>query len=273
MKKRSRDAGKAIAIFDSGVGGLTVAREIMRVLPGERLLYLGDTARFPYGMRSRETVSRMTDECVNLLLSNDIKLLVIACNTATAFAYDDIRERHPSLPVVGVIEPCVHAVASKIRSGAVGVIGTEGTIHSGIYAQKLKIAAPALKTYSVACPLFVPIIEEGIFKGPLVNHAVDLYLKRFKRTGIRAIILGCTHYPFFKTKIRDYFNGRVKVMDSATRTAAAVAEKLGVLGLRAPRRRVAFGDHRFMVTDYPEKFRRTGELFLGQTLLIEKVTI
>jgi glutamate racemase len=241
-------------------------------LPGESTVYFGDTARVPYGSKSRDVIARFSLEIGQFLMNEKVKMIVVACNTASAFALTALQARLP-VPIVGVIEPGAQAALKTTQTRRVGVIGTEGTIHSGIYAQKLKQAAPALKTYSVACPLFVPVIEEGLFSGPIVNQVIELYLKRFKKTNIRAIILGCTHYPFFKRKIRDYFRHKVKVMDSATRTAAAVVKLLDEQGMRAPNRRIAFGDHRFMVTDYPEKFRRTGEMFLGQTLLIEKVTI
>jgi glutamate racemase len=263
---------RPIAVFDSGVGGLTVAKEIFRFLPGERILYFGDTARYPYGPRSREAVCRMADECVGILVARDVKMVVIACNTVSAVAYGFLREKYRNVPIIGVIDPCVSAVVREVRSGTVGVIGTAATISCGIYEDKIAALAPEITTLSKACPLFVPLAEEGITTGPIADNVIDLYLRPFKKKGIKAIILGCTHYPFFGDKINKYFLGKVKVLDSATWTARVASETLKTFGLGSGKKRVAMDEHHFMVTDYPEKFKATGELFLGSQIpLVEKV--
>lgn len=271
--RKNKDT-RPIAIFDSGVGGLTVAREMLRVLPGERMLYLGDTARYPYGPRSREAVCRMADECIGILEKRDVKMVVIACNTVSAVAYGYLREKYRDIPLVGVIDPCVSAVVREVRSGTVGVIGTAATIGCGIYEDKIASLAPEITTLSKACPLFVPLAEEGITSGPLADHAIDLYLRPFRKKGIKAIILGCTHYPFFREKIEKYFLGKVKVLDSATYTARVAAETLKANKLESGLKKVPMDEHHFMVTDYPEKFKATGELFLGTSIpLVEKVAL
>jgi glutamate racemase len=264
---------RAIGVFDSGIGGLTVAREMLERLPGEKIYYFGDTARYPYGPRSREAVRRMAGECVAYLHAKRIKMMVVACNTATAFAFDHLQSAFAPMPFVGVVEPCVTAVAEEFDRGTIGVIGTAGTISCGIYRHTLKTKAPRLSTLSAACPLLVPLAEEGILKGPILDHVLDLYLRPFKGK-VRALILGCTHYPFFRKAIENYFKGRVRVLDSAIWTVRAVAETLLREGLVSGRRRVSMQEHRFMVTDLPEKFKRSGEFFLGRRLgNVEKVRL
>ncbi len=265
---------RAIGVFDSGIGGLTVVREMMRMLPGEKIYYFGDTGRYPYGPRSREAVCRMSDECVSILHEKRIKMLVVACNTATAFAFDHLKRKYAPIPFVGVVEPCVTAVAHEFTSGSIGVIGTAGTISCGIYCDKLKERAPHLKTISVPCPLLVPLAEEGVLEGPILDNVLDMYLKPFKQKKIKAIILGCTHYPFFRKAIEAYFNGKVQVLDSATWTVKAVSEELAIQSLFSSKKRVSMKEHHFMVSDYPEKFRKSGEFFLGQKIhVVEKVRL
>ncbi|OGJ86083.1 MAG: glutamate racemase [Candidatus Raymondbacteria bacterium RifOxyA12_full_50_37] len=265
---------RPIGVFDSGVGGLTVAQALMRELPREHIVYVGDTARYPYGNRSEETIRRMAEECIEYLLSHEVKLVVVACNTATAFAFEHLKARFPAVPFVGVVAPCVEAVVRGVAEGAVGVIGTEGTISCGIYERSIKARNPALAVYSRACPLLVPLAEEGVVHGPIVELVLDMYLKEFVPRGLKALILGCTHYPFFKQGISAYFQGKVDVFDSATWTARATAAELERRGLCAEREPVSVLDHRFVVTDHPIKFRKTGEAFLGQAISkVMKVTI
>ncbi len=271
---RQNSDSRPIAVFDSGVGGLTVAQEIMRALPGERILYLGDTARYPYGPRSREAVCRMADECVGLLVSRDVKMVVIACNTVSAVAYGFLKEKYRSVPIVGVIDPCVAAVVREVKKGPIAVLGTAATISCRIYEDKIAALAPDITTLSRVCPLLVPLAEEGITNGPIADHVLDLYLRHFKKKAIKAIILGCTHYPFFRDKIVKYFNGKVKVLDSATWTADSVAKMVQAMRIASGKKRVDLDMHHFMVTDFPEKFKSTGELFLGAEIpLVEKITI
>lgn len=265
---------KPIGVFDSGIGGLTVAHELLREVPGERIIYLGDTARYPYGSRSETAIRAMASECAGFLAKNDVKMMVVACNTATAYAFDHLKERYKQLPFIGVIDPCVTAIAEHIREGRIGIIGTEGTIACGIYERKIRQICPDIEPVSRACPLLVPLAEEGVLDGPIVDHVLDMYLKPFKRMRIRALILACTHYPFFKRRIEEYFDGRVFVLDSASWTAKSVATALRMNFITSGAGRVKMGKHRFCVTDYPEKFRRAARLFLGQDLAcVEKVDL
>jgi glutamate racemase len=265
---------KPIGVFDSGVGGLTVVREILSAVPNERIVYLGDTGRYPYGPRSQEAIRSMAHECIAALVERDVKLMVIACNTATAFAFDYLRAQYPDLPFIGVVDPCVSVAASQFSSGRVGIIGTEGTISCGIYEQKLRALSPGLETVAAACPLLVPLAEEGVLDGPIVDRVLDMYLSPMKARGVQALIMGCTHYPFFRGGIEAYFGGQVKVLDSATWTARAVQEAMEQRFIKSGAAPQPMKMHRFFVTDFPEKFRRTGERFLGQALpFVEKIRL
>ncbi len=187
-------AWKAIGIFDSGVGGLTVLKEIVRVLPQEDTIYLGDTARVPYGTKSPETVTRYSQQITSFLVSRDIKLLVVACNTASAFSLDALKERFP-IPIVGVIEPGSRRAAAVTRTGKVGVIGTEGTIRSSAYAKAIKRMNPEIEVITRACPLFVPLAEEGWVDNEVARLTARIYLQGLKEEGVDTLVLGCTHYP------------------------------------------------------------------------------
>lgn len=201
-----------IGVFDSGVGGLTVLRAIRERFGKVDLVYLGDTARVPYGNKSKETVKRYSLECADFLVRQEIDLLVVACNTASSYALDTLRE-HLSIPVVGVVEPGVKFAVKNSKSKSVGVIGTKGTIESGSYQTALE--RYGIRVYAKACPLFVPVIEEGITDGDIVYSIVEYYLKDLKEKPIDLLILGCTHYPLIKKVIQDYMGERVKVVDSA----------------------------------------------------------
>ena len=265
---------KPIGVFDSGIGGLTVVREMLKEMPGERIIYLGDTARYPYGSRSEQAIRAMAGECAGYLVDRDVKMMVVACNTATAYAFEHLKERFRHIPFVGVIEPCTTAVAEHIREGKVGIIGTEGTIACGVYERKIRQLCPAIETVARACPLLVPLAEEGVLDGPILDHVLDLYLRPLKKSGIRALILACTHYPFFRKKIERYFDDKVFVLDSASWTAKSVQMALKMNFITSGTGRVKPGAHRFLVTDYPEKFRKAAGLFLGQDLAgVEKISL
>jgi glutamate racemase len=265
---------KPVGVFDSGVGGLTVVRELLREVPGERIIYIGDTARYPYGSRSKEAVCRMAEECIKVLVEQDIKMMVMACNTATAFAFDYLSKLYQDIPFVGVVDPCVEAVGAAVKEGQVGIIGTEGTVSGGIYEKRLKQMCPDIEPVPKACPLLVPLAEEGILGGPILDHVLDLYLKHLKKKNLKAVILGCTHYPFFKKQISAYFKGEVQILDSATWTAKKVSETLDELYIKSGASPIKMKHHRFLVTDYPEKFKKTGEQFLGQEIpLVEKIVV
>ena len=192
--------GDAIGIFDSGVGGLTVMHRVMEALPAENLIYLGDTGRYPYGNKSAETVTRYAIENAEFLLARKVKMLVVACNTMSAVALDALRKR-VDVPVIGVIEPGARAAVDRTRNRRVGVIGTETTIASGLYTRALRALAPELEIFTRACPLFVPLAEEGWTDNEIARATVAAYLESIKASGIDTLILGCTHYPLLKKAI------------------------------------------------------------------------
>jgi glutamate racemase len=253
----SRDG--AIGVFDSGVGGLTVLHEIVRALPAEETIYLGDTGRAPYGTKSAETITRYTLESVEFLVGRGIKLLVVACNSASAVALDAIRARW-SVPVIGVIDPGARAAVERTRTGRVGVVGTEATISSGAYTRALRQLGPSLEIYLRACPLFVPLAEEGWTDGPIARLVAETYLASLARSGIDTLVLGCTHYPLLKPLIAEVMGADVAIVDSAEETAREVAAALAERGLaRADGR----GSASFFATDVPERFVRMGQRFFG----------
>ena len=208
---------KAIGIFDSGIGGLTVLKEIVATLPRENIIYLGDTARVPYGIRSPETVTRYSFENTQFLLSQEIKMLVVACNTASAVSLDAVKKEYP-LPVVGVLEPGARAAVAATKARKVGVIGTEATINSGAYAKEIKRLAPDIEVYSLACPLFVSLAEEGWTDNDVAALVAEKYLAPLRDTGIDTLVLGCTHYPLLKTVISRAMGPEIVLIDSATET-------------------------------------------------------
>jgi glutamate racemase len=252
----------AIGIFDSGVGGLTVLHALLEALPREHLIYLGDTGRHPYGTKSAETVTRYSLENVEFLLARDVKMVVVACNSASAVALGAIAARYP-LPTVGVIEPGARAAVERTRSGRIGVIGTEATIASGAYTRALRALRPAVEVYTRPCPLLVPLAEEGWLEGPIPRGAVETYLASLRTSGIDTLVLGCTHYPLLKPVIAEVMGERVALVDSAEETARDVA---AVLESRDLARRHGTGSASFFVTDVPDRFIRIGQRFLGARL-------
>ncbi len=253
-------ARDAIGIFDSGVGGLTVMHELVALLPAESFVYLGDTGRYPYGDKSPETVTRYSLENAAFLIEKGIKLLVVACNAASSVALDALRAEC-RVPVVGVIEPGAKAAVASTSNGRVGVIGTEVTIASGAYTRALKRLRPQLEIYTRACPLFVPLAEEGWTDNEVTHATIALYLGSLRKSGIDALILGCTHYPLLKDAIAGFLGQGVRLVDSAEETAREVRETLKESGeLRRRGRGVAS----FFVTDVPDRFIKVGRRFLGE---------
>jgi len=260
---------QAIGVFDSGVGGLTVCRELIRHLPQERFFYLGDTARVPYGTKSPATVTQYAFEAAEFLCRKGIKLLVVACNTASAVALPRLREVF-KVPVVGVIEPGARAAIAN-GGRRIGVLGTEGTINSGSYEQALHKLAPLAEVFSVACPLFVPLAEEGWGEHAVTRQVADEYLTSLLAKEIDTLVLGCTHYPLLETAIRSAIGSAVTIVDSAASTALEVAELLQKEHLAADS---SSGGQRFYVTDVPVRFKRIGSSFLGAELQsVEQVHI
>lgn len=250
----------SIGVFDSGIGGLTVLQRIIEALPRENTVYLGDTARAPYGSKSVETVLRYSIENSDFLLKKDVKLVVVACNTSTALALDKLRSEF-SLPVVGVIEPGVRKALQRTKSKRVGVIGTEATIQSGAYTHALKEVEPGVEVYSRACPMFVPLVEEGWTDNAVAEMAVKTYLGGLKQSGIDTLILGCTHYPLLKKAIRKFMGRNVQLVDSAEETATEVC---AILKSKSLARKNGKGSHSFYVTDAPDRFIKVGRRFLGE---------
>jgi glutamate racemase len=250
---------RAIGVFDSGIGGLTVLKELAEALPAEDFIYLGDTARLPYGTKSAEVIVRYSRENTEFLLAKGIKLLVVACNTASAVALHEIA-RDTIVPVTGVIEPGARAAAAASRSGKIGVIGTEATIASGAYTRALQQLRPGVEIYTRACPLLVPLVEEGWTDNTIAEQTVAYYLESLKTSGIDTLLLGCTHYPLLRELFRRVLGPGVRIVDSARATAMVVSERLGELRLRRPR---GMGSQSFFVTETPERFVRVGRRFLG----------
>ena len=262
---------RPIGVFDSGIGGLTVAHEIMRRLPHESLIYFGDTARVPYGNKSPDTVRRYSREILDLMLDRGVKLVVVACNTASAHALDDLRSDR-RVPVIGVVEPGARAAVQATHTGAIGVIGTAGTIRSGAYERAIHALNPAARVTQQACPLFVPLVEEGWLNRPATRLIAHEYLDALGKDGIDTLVLGCTHYPLLKPLLTEIVGKGIRLIDSAEATAQAVADKLDADGLSAPGN--ARGRCHFIVSDAPDTFERVGKAFLGEPVRdIELVTL
>ena len=256
---------EAIGVFDSGVGGLTVLARLAEQLPQECVIYLGDTARVPYGTKSAQTVTRYARACAAFLCEKGIKLLVVACNTASAHALDILRAEL-DIPVVGVVEPGAAAAVHRTKNKRVGVIGTRGTIQSGQYARVIQTLDPDIRVFTKACPLFVPLAEEGWTHGGVPREAAQIYLRELLAREIDTLVLGCTHYPLLKDVIAEVIGEDVALVDSAQATAAAVQQTLAGIGMLRTERSRPSMQHRFFVTDAPEAFARVGRRFLGRDI-------
>ncbi len=252
-----------IGLFDSGVGGLTVMREVMKALPNENLVYFGDTARLPYGNKGKETVIRYCMENLSFLLHKQVKLVVVACNTATAFALSALRDFF-SLPIVGVIESGAQKAVKTTKTGCIAVLGTRGTIQSGAYQKALEQLDPHLTVIPISCPLFVPLVEEGMSGHPATELIIREYLKDLAGYPIDTLLLGCTHYPLLFDQIQQVVSEKITLVDSATTCASKVAEMIHDLGWAnmpniSPR-------HQYYVSDDIQKFQELGERVFGHVL-------
>jgi len=259
---------RPIGVFDSGVGGLTVLAALREVLPNESLLYLGDTARVPYGNKGADTIQRYARGAVRFLVERDVKAVVVACNTASAYALPGIADEW-EIPIIGVIEPVANAAVASSRSGHIGVIGTRATVRSGAYVRAIERAGQThIVPLQQPCPLFVPLAEEGWTQGPIVEAVASEYLSAFQGSAIDTLILGCTHYPLLKVTITQTLQrlmGRsVEVLDSATATAAYVQEALR--RQKALRQTESNASVVYFVTDEPQRFADTGAPFLNDPL-------
>ena len=265
-------AASPIGVFDSGIGGLTVVRELIRQLPHERVIYFGDTARVPYGPKSPDTVRRYSREITAFLTGQDVKAIVVACNTATAHALDALQREH-TVPVIGVVEPGARAAVAATRRGELGVIGTAGTIGSGAYERAIRAIAPDVDIVARACPLFVPLVEEGWLDTEATRLVAREYLGPLRAAGIDTLVLGCTHYPLLKPLLGRLLGPEVTLIDSAHETAAETARVLearDLLNTTADDRLT----HRFIASDAPDHFLRLAQRFLGSAIeCVETLTL
>ena len=254
---------RAIGVFDSGIGGLTVVRSLMERLPFENIIYFGDTARVPYGIKSVETINRYAAQITEFLIKKDVKLLIVACNTMAAVAYQTIADLS-SVPVLEVIDASARIATKNTRTKAVGVIGTPATINSNAYARAIHLLDKDVKVFSQACPLFVPLVEEGWFDHPATRLIAQEYLKPVIAEQIDTLVLGCTHYPLLKPLLQNIMGKSVSLVDSAEAMADIAADlidkqKIGNKKDWPP-------EYTFYVSDLPYRFQTIGERFLGRTL-------
>lgn len=259
-----------IGIFDSGIGGLTVTKEILKHLPKESIIYLGDTARVPYGTRSKEVITQFSKELTNFLLKKNIKALVVACNTISAVALNEIEKLSP-VPVIGVIKPAVKLAVELTKNKRIGVIGTVGTIQSKEYEIEIKLLDPQIEVISVGCPLFVPLAEEGI-NGEATKLIAEDYLDEIVKADVDTLVLGCTHYPLLLETISEAVGKKVTLVDSAKPTAEELKKILKERDLLSKSKNPKL---KFFVTDAPERVFQVASRFFGSELKdkIKKVTL
>lgn len=260
-----------IGVFDSGIGGLTVAREIMRQMPNEKIVYFGDTARLPYGNKSRETVTRFSRQIVHFLESHQVKMIVAACNTASAYALDEI-EKESDIPMIGVVKPGARTAAGVTKNGKIGVIGTQATISSQIYSHYIReFSDREVSIYGKACPLFVPLVEEGLLKDPVTDEIARRYLSELIDSGIDTLILGCTHYPLIRSTIGKIMGETVTLVNPAYETARELKERLekkNLLNGEAPK--LGDNQYQFYVSDMADKFKQFANSIIKYGILSAK---
>ncbi len=264
------ESSAPIGVFDSGVGGLTVAREIMRQMPNEKIIYFGDTARVPYGSKSKDTVTRFSKQILHFLQTFDVKTIVVACNTASAYALEEL-EKECNIPIIGVIKPGAKVAAEVTRNGKIGVIATEATISSGIYTQYIKEMNKNVTVYGKACPLFVPLIEEGLWIDPVTDEIAKRYLTELIDLDIDTLILGCTHYPLIRSTLGRIIGEDVTLVNPAYETAIelkSLLQERGLLNEHHP----ALGEnqYQFYVSDTAEKFKNFANSIIKYGILSAK---
>jgi len=247
------DRNAPIGVFDSGVGGLTVAREIMRQMPDERIVYFGDTARLPYGSKSKDTIIRYSRQICRFLQTKEVKAIVIACNTASAYALDAV-ERELDIPVIGVIRAGARTAVEATRNGKIGVIGTEGTIGSGIYTEEMQKIRHDIEVVGKPCPLFVPLVEEGLLHDSVTDEIASRYLSTLKGRFIDTMVLGCTHYPLLRSTLRRLMGEDVTLVNPAYETAIELKALLAERGLACDPETMEGEKYQFYVSDMAEKF-------------------
>lgn len=263
MKKKDHIRNHPIGVFDSGLGGLTVVKALMQRLPQEDIVYFGDTARVPYGTKSRESIIRFSKENARVLLKYHVKMIVVACNSSSSHALETLKKRFP-LPVLGVIEPGVKKAVSMTRKKRIGIIATPATINSGSYLKKIIQLNPSLKVVSQACPLFVPLVEEGWYEREITFRVAKEYLGKIKRFGVDTLILGCTHYPLLKKILRRVVGPGVDLIDSAQEIALEVKKLLQEKKML--RTNNGKPKYRFLVSDAPGHFQKLAKRFLDYNI-------
>ena len=264
-------AHQPIGVFDSGIGGLTVANAISNAMPDEQLIYFGDTAHLPYGDKSPEAIKYYSLKITRFLIEQGCKAIVIACNTASSLAYQDVLQfMGNQLPVYSVIDPVVRHITESNMYKNVGVIATKATIESDIYAREIHQLKPEIQVSSMAAPLLVPMIEEGFFNNNISQTIIHTYLSAPELNGIDSLILGCTHYPLIKNEIAQYYQGRVAIIDNAELTAGFLKNELQQKGLLSDTRQAA---HRFYVSDYTRSFEESTRIFFRDKIHLEKYSI
>ena len=258
-----------IGIFDSGIGGLTVAKAIRTLLPKESLLYFGDTKHLPYGEKSSESIQEFSIHIANFLKNKDCKMIVIACNTASSVAYESVKKQCPEIEIVNVIDPVIQRISKNKEHKTIGIIGTKGTINSKIYPKKIKNASVKAEVKSLATPLLAAMIEEGFYNDEISEVIVHNYLKQDSLKSINQLILACTHYPIIQSLISDFYQQKIDIIDSASEVALYIKKILiskNLLGQEQPK-------HHFFVSDYTHSFEKSAKLFFGENIQLEEVKI
>lgn len=253
---------RAIGIFDSGLGGLTCVKKVMEIMPNENVIYFGDTGRVPYGTRSAETIVKYVKQDIRFLESLDVKFIIIACGTASSAAlpaiYDEVKTK-----LVGVLEPACRSAVKATLNGKIGVIGTQGTINSEKYLENIKELNSEIEVYSKACPMFVPLVENGYTKGNIARAIAEEYLADIKKNGVDTLIMGCTHYPLLREEIQEIMGDKVTLIDAGAETALSAKTYIEELGLSAGRDR---GEVSYYVSDSVEQFTQLGGVFLEKKI-------
>lgn len=267
------DRNAPIGVFDSGVGGLTVAREIMRQMPQEKLVYFGDTARVPYGTKSQETVIRYSRQIIRFLRTKEVKAIVIACNTATACALETV-EKDLDIPIIGVIHAGARAAVEATKNRKIGIIGTEATIRSGVYTELMKRMNPAIEVTGKPCPLFVPLVEEGLLHDSVTDEIASRYLASLKEKYIDTLVMGCTHYPLLRSTLARLMGEEVTLINPAYETARELKNLLGEKGLTCIPGEAEGEKYQFFVSDMAERFKSFATAILpGEVKETRKINI
>ena len=262
---------RPIGVFDSGLGGLTAVRALWQILPEEHLIYFGDTARVPYGSKSKETVTRYSQQIVRFLQTQQVKAIVVACNTASAYALDEL-EKEIDIPIIGVVKPGARVAAQTTRNGRIGVIGTAGTVGSGIYTTYIRQIRPEVEVIGKACPLFVPLVEEGLWQDPVTDEIAMRYLSELIDIGIDTLILGCTHYPLIRSTVGKVMGDHVTLVNPAYETARELKELLMDQGLFNPvPPSLGTNKYRFYVSDGADRFMHFANSIIKYGILSAKI--